>query len=140
MPPDSLPAAPHTIAEWVRSYEDGGPLRGFRCSACGTITATWGLACMRCGRVGLEEHALAPRGTVVALTLVNVPGDEFLNDAPYAYAVIELEGGGRITAWMPSVRTAEGVAIGDRVQFRSSYKPGVQFVAEKDSPAPRGES
>jgi uncharacterized OB-fold protein len=138
MDPETLPLAPHTMAEWFQSYESGGPLRGFRCPSCGFVTATWGLACMRCGHVGLEEQLLPPRGTVAAFTLLHVPGDEFLNDAPYVYAVVELEGGGRITAWFPTVRTVEGIAIGDRVRFQPSYKPGVQFVAEAIPTAPPG--
>jgi len=134
MPTEGLPAATHTVEEWVRSYEDGGPLRGFRCPSCGLITATWNLACPRCGRLGLEEHTLPSTGKVVAFTLLTVPGDEFLNDAPYAYVVVELDGGGRITGWMPSVRTVDGLTIGARVRFHPSYKPGVQFVREVDEP------
>lgn len=131
---EGLPAAAHTVEEWVRSYEDGGPLRGFRCPQCGLITATWNLACPRCGRVGLLEHQLASAGTIVAFTLLAVPGDEFLNDAPYAYVVVQLDGGGRITGWMPSIRTVDGLVIGERVRFQPSYKPGVQFVRESEEP------
>ncbi|MCI4373112.1 MAG: OB-fold domain-containing protein [Thermoplasmata archaeon] len=137
MSADELPAATHTVAEWVASVEAGGPLRGFRCPQCGFTTATWNLACLRCGRVGLLEHALGSAGRVVAFTLLTVPGDEFLNDAPYAYIVVELDGGGRITGWMPSVRTVDGLRIGERVRFMASYKPGVQFVRESDTNDPR---
>jgi uncharacterized OB-fold protein len=135
MCPDALPAAPHTISEWVTSYEGGGPLRGFRCPQCELVTATWGLACPRCGRVGFEERELSSSGKVVAFTLLTVPGEEFLNDSPYAYVVVELDGGGRITGWMPTVRTVDGVGIGERVCFRPSYKPGVQFVRESEAAA-----
>ncbi len=109
-------------------YESGGRLRGLRCPGCGTITATWGLACARCGRPGLEEHGLSDRGRIVAFTVLTVPGDEFLNEAPYAYVVVELEGGGRVSGWMPGIRVEGNVAIGDPVRFVASYKPGVQFA------------
>lgn len=72
----------------------------------------------------------------MAYTVQNVPGDEFLNEAPYAYVVVELDEGGRITGWMPTVRGVEDLAIGDRVRFHGSYKPGVQFVKDSD-PAPK---
>ena len=101
----SLPAAPHTIDEWLHGYEEEGVLRGFRCPNCGLVTATWGLACPRCGSVGFTETTLSPRGRVVAFTILSVPGDEFLNDAPYAYVVVEPDGGGRITGWMPTIHT-----------------------------------
>ena len=126
--------APHTIDEFVKGYEETGKLRGFRCASCGLITATWGLACSRCGRFPLDETDLSPKGKVVAFTILTVPGDEFLNDAPYAYVVVDLDGGGRVTGWMPSVRAENELAIGDRVHFVTSYKPGVQFA--KDGPAP----
>jgi len=126
--------APHTIDEFVKGYEETGKLRGFRCASCGLITATWGLACSRCGRFPLDETDLSPKGKVVAFTILTVPGDEFLNDAPFAYVVVDLDGGGRVTGWMPSVRAENELAIGDRVHFVTSYKPGVQFA--KDGPAP----
>ncbi|MGA8664763.1 MAG: OB-fold domain-containing protein [Thermoplasmata archaeon] len=130
---EALPSASHTVDEWVHGYEEGDALRGFRCSHCGLITATWGLACPRCGHRALEEHALGRTGRVVAFTILNVPGDEFLNDAPYAYVVVELDAGGRITGWMPSVKSVNDLAIHQRVQFVPSYKPGVQF-AKIDGP------
>jgi uncharacterized OB-fold protein len=131
---EPLPSAPHTIDDFVKGYEESGKLRGFRCRNCGLVTATWGLACSRCGRADLEEAELSGQGTVVAFTILNVPGDEFLNDAPYAYVVVELDGGGRVTGWMPAVRSEHDLKIGDRVHFATSYKPGVQFA--KDPPAP----
>jgi len=131
---DPLPTAPHSIDDFLKAYTEAGKLRGFRCTQCGLVTATWGLACARCGKVGLEEAELSPRGRVAAFTILHVPGDEFLNDAPYAYVVVELDGGGRITGWMPTVRQEADLKIGERVRFQPSYKPGVQFVRESESP------
>lgn len=53
-----------------------------------------------------------------------------MNDAPYAYVVVELDGGGRVTGWMPSVRSDSDLVLGERVRFVPSYKPGVQFAKE----------
>ncbi|MGD0588526.1 MAG: OB-fold domain-containing protein [Thermoplasmata archaeon] len=130
---DSLPAASHTIDEFVKGYEEGGKLRGFRCADCGLITATWGLACSRCGHPKLEETELGTKGKVAAFTILTVPGDEYLNEAPYAYVVVELDGGGRITGWMPTVRAENQIAIGDRVHYVTSYKPGVQFAKDAEA-------
>jgi len=132
---DSMPDAPHSIAEFVKGYEEGGTLRGLRCPSCGLVTATWGLACPRCGHHPLEEHELSTKGTVAAFTILTVPGEEFLNDAPYAYVVVEMDGGGSVTGWMPTVRAENEIAIGDRVRFVTGYKPGVQFAKE---PNPSG--
>lgn len=116
----------HTIEEFRRGYETEQRLRGFR-SGCGFVAATYLLACPRCGRHDLAEADLSGRGTVAAYSVQNVPSDEFLNDAPYAYVVVDLEEGGRITGWIPGVAAESDLAIGDRVHFVPGYRPGVQF-------------
>lgn len=125
----------HSVAEFVQGYEREGRLRGLRCPSCGFLTATWGVACSRCGTTGLVEADLGDRGTVVAFTIVAVPTEELVNDAPYAYIVVDLDGGARISGWMPSVRSPGDLAVGQRVRFRPSYKPGIQFERETDPPA-----
>ncbi len=134
--PEELPPAAHTIREFEHGYEEESRLRGFR-SACGFVTATWGLVCPACGARDLAEHALSGRGRIVAGTVQTVPSDEFLNDAPYAYVVVELDEGGRMTGWMPGVRRDADLHLGDRVRWRPSYKPGVIFERD-DGAAPEG--
>ena len=124
--PPAEPSAAHSIREFEHGYEEERRLRGFR-SACGFVTATWGLRCPRCGRRDLTEFALSGKGTVAAFTVQNVPSDEFVNDAPYAYVLVDLDEGGRLSGWMPSVRAVGDLSIGDRVRWVPSYKPGVQF-------------
>ncbi len=134
---DQLPSASHTVAEFVHGYEEEQKLRGFRCTNCGLKTATWGLRCPNCGAGDRVEIELSGRGRVTAYTILSVPGDDFLNDAPYAYVVVELDEGGRITGWMPTVRQVSDLAIGDRVHFVPGYKPGVQFVKDAGGAAGR---
>ena len=35
---------------------------------------------------------------------------------------------GRITGWMPTVKSVGELTVGEAVQFVPSYKPGVQFA------------
>jgi uncharacterized OB-fold protein len=133
---NELPAASHTIEDYFHGYEEAHQLRGFRSRNCGLVTATWGLACPRCGKADLEEVELSQRGKVTAFSILTVPGDEFLNDAPYAYVVVELDGGGRITGWMPAVKSTADLAIGTPVHFVPGYKPGVQFAKDSDGTSP----
>jgi uncharacterized OB-fold protein len=129
---EALPTASHSIEEYRRGYEEERRLRGFR-SSCGFTTATWGLVCPQCGQRDLRETELVGRGRVAAYSIQYVPSDEFLNDAPYAYVVVELVDGGRLTGWIAGVRSEDGLAIGDPVHFVESYKPGVHF--ERDAPS-----
>ncbi|HKS59347.1 MAG TPA: OB-fold domain-containing protein [Thermoplasmata archaeon] len=133
-----VPAAPlHSIDEFRRGYEEEHRLRGFR-SGCGFVTATWGLVCPRCGARDLTEVDLSGRGRVVAFTIQTVPSDEFLNDAPYAYVVVELDEGGRLSGWMPTVRKDGDLREGSRVRWVPSYKPGVQFEPDPSGASPIG--
>jgi len=124
---DSPPTPPHSIEEFVQGYESGKTLRGFRCTSCGAMTATWGLACPRCGSSAREEAVLVPRGRIVAGTIVTVASEEFVNDVPYAYVLVELEGGGRMSGWMPHVASEADIAPGTPVRFAPGYRAGVQF-------------
>lgn len=124
----------HSIEAFRHAYAEEHRLLGFR-SHCGFVTATWGLVCPRCGKRDLAEAELASAGRIVAFTVQTVPSDEFLNEAPYAYVIVDLEGGGRVTGWMPGVSLESELAAGERVAFAPSYKPGVQFMR---APTPGG--
>jgi uncharacterized OB-fold protein len=121
------PVATHSVEAFRRGSEQESRLLGFR-SACGFATATWLLVCPRCGARDLAEVELARTGRIVAFTVQTVPSDEFLNEAPYAYVVVDLDGGGRVTGWMAAVAAESELSPGERVRFSPSYKPGVQFV------------
>lgn len=124
----SAPAEPpHSIGAFVRGYEVEQRLRAFRCSACGATTATWGVSCSRCGAGPLEEATLPERGKVVSGTIVAVASEEFVNETPYAYVLVELDGGSRLSGWMPGVTMEAEIAPGTPVRWRASYKPGLQF-------------
>ncbi len=127
------PPPVHGIADFVRGYEAEEILLAFRCPRCRSLTATWGLACSRCGARPLEEARLGPTGRIVAGTVVAVPGDELLNEAPYAYVVVALDDGGRISGWIRGVDREADIAPGTPVRFAPSYRPGVQF--ERIAPA-----
>jgi uncharacterized protein len=43
-----------------------------------------------------EKVRLSTKGTVVTSTVIHVPPDEFLNEAPYAMAVVETPEGARL--------------------------------------------
>ena len=131
-------AAPRSIAEYRADYEEGRRLRGVRC-ACGFTTTTFVLACPRCGGRDLTELDLSGRGRLAAFTVQTVPSDEFLNEAPYAYVVVDLEEGGRVTGWIEGIRDEKELAAGTPVVWVPTYKPGVHFRVATEPRAPAGE-
>ena len=61
-------------------------------------------------------------GTVYTETVVFSPPEAFVNDVPYQLAIIEFEGGKRVTARIQGERAA----IGDRVSLAET-RDGVQY-------------
>ena len=122
-------AAPHSIEDWRHGYEEESRLRGFR-SGCGFRTATWGLVCPRCGQRDLVEVDLSSRGKITAYSVQTVPSDEFVNEAPYAYVVVDMDDGSRLTGWMPGIAREADLAIGMPVHYGRSYKAGAQIARD----------
>ncbi|HKV90571.1 MAG TPA: OB-fold domain-containing protein [Thermoplasmata archaeon] len=129
-----VPAPVHSVDAFRREYEEGHRLYGFR-SECGFATVTWGLVCPRCGRRDLADAELSSAGRLVAFSVQTVPSDEFLNEAPYAYVLVDLDGGARVSGWVAGVARESDLAVGERLQLVASYKSGVQFRRE---PRPGG--
>jgi uncharacterized OB-fold protein len=72
-------AATRPIAEHLFTETADGPrLIGSRCSVCATIAFPVARGCARCGSDALEDHLLAPRGTLFTFTTQG-----FLPKEPY---------------------------------------------------------
>ena len=56
-------------------------------------------------------------GIVYTETIVHSPPEQFAADAPYQVAIIELEGGRRMTVRILGKEQHERARIGDRVMF-----------------------
>ncbi len=132
--PASTKTAPvnptHSVGEFYKAYEEEGKLVGYECS-CGFKTLTFILECPRCGKQNsLKDATFKGNGSVIAFSLQNVPADEFVNDAPYAYALVQLDDGSVVSGWLPNAKRPEDLKIGDKVHWTKSYKIGMVF--EKD--------
>lgn len=68
-----------------------------------------------------------PPGVVYTETIVHAAPEKFLQDAPYQIAIVELDGGGRITVRILGPNEGGStVEIGDRVEFAGS-RNGIPF-------------
>ena len=114
----------------IAGYLEGareGEIRGTRCRKCGRPSVTAAVACSTCGSSELRPTTFRPEGAVVSYTILAVPPELFLDEAPYAFVIVQLDGGPRCTGWMPSIKRPEDIRIGDRVRFVKTYKPGMVF-------------
>jgi uncharacterized OB-fold protein len=65
-------------------------------------------------------------GTVYTETVVYSPPEAYVNDVPYQLAIIQLDGGGRLTGRIAGDRAK----IGDPVAF-TEFRDGVAFFRKK---------
>ncbi len=66
------------------------------CKGCGKVTYPARVICPSCRGEEIEKVNLSPRGRVVTSTVIHVPPDDFLMEAPYAMAVVETPEGARL--------------------------------------------
>jgi uncharacterized OB-fold protein len=65
-------------------------------------------------------------GVVYTETIVHSPPEQYAADAPYQLAIIDLQGGGRLTVRVLGKSPEERAHIGDRVTFVEE-KNGVPY-------------
>lgn len=123
-------AAVHSIAQFQHAYEEEEKILGYECT-CGYKTVTFLLECPRCRRKEIKQATFPTVGEVRSFSLQNFPSDEFINDAPYAYALITLSNGAVVTGWLPTIKSPQDLAIGDKVRWTKSYKVGMVFEKVK---------
>ncbi len=77
------------------------------------------------GESTLEPHTLSTTGKVLTYTVIRVAPTQFVDEAPYAIAICEMDGGGRITAQLVDC-PFENIKIGMpvRIEFRLIQKDG----------------
>jgi uncharacterized OB-fold protein len=65
-------------------------------------------------------------GTIYTETVVYSPPEAYVNDVPYQLAIVELDGGRRVTGRV----SGERAQIGDRVQF-AEFRNNVPFFKKQ---------
>lgn len=119
-----------TVGSMIKGHMEAareGAIEGLRCEDCGRVQVTSAVVCPDCGGEKLATARFPVEGTVVTYTILDIPSEQFVDEAPYAFIIVQLDDGPRCTGWMPYVKRPEDIAIGDRVRFVKTYKPGMVF-------------
>jgi uncharacterized OB-fold protein len=115
-----------TLAE-VRERVKDGQLLGFQCVQCERTQATPFVRCLQCGGEDVRAKELPTTGTVETFTIQRVAAEEFINDVPFAWAVIKLADGTRVSGWIGYVSEPKDLPVGARVTYVPGYHVGLQF-------------
>jgi len=100
-------------------------LEAGRCTSCGRAIFPYRRICPDCRSEEVEALQLSPRGQVVTATVIHVPPDELMPQAPYALAVVETPEGARLMVQVVDCDPTEvrpGTAVG--LEFRRVRREG----------------
>jgi uncharacterized protein len=107
---------PYTkVADFAVHLKDGR-LMGSVCKGCGHTSFPPRADCPSCLGGKFEYSEWSGRGTVYTFTVIAAAPTGFEDVVPYTVAVVDLEEGGRLLAWVGETIPAVEVSIGMPVQ------------------------
>ncbi|MFC1683661.1 Zn-ribbon domain-containing OB-fold protein [Candidatus Zixiibacteriota bacterium] len=114
-----------TSASYWREIPQRYRLEAGKCSECGYVAFPPRLICPGCGSKEFKAMKLSDTGTILTYTVIRVAPSQFTDEAPYAVAVVELDGGGRITTQIADC-PLDAIEIGQKVkvEFRRIREEG----------------
>ncbi|MEW6338590.1 MAG: Zn-ribbon domain-containing OB-fold protein [Acidobacteriota bacterium] len=112
-------------ARVAREFPTRYRLEAARCTKCGASVYPARRVCPSCRATAFETFTLDPNGTVVTFTVIHVGPSSHKHEVPYVHAIVELNGGVRVTCQVADVEPAE-VAVGMpvRLEFRRIQEDG----------------
>jgi len=129
-----------TSARYWREIPQRYRLEAARCTECGLNTFPPRLICPGCGSTDFEKAKLPDTGTILTYTVIRVAPSQFVDEAPYAVGIVELEGGTRITTQITDI-PLDQIAIGQKVKvefrrIREEGQAGILCYGYKCVPMP----
>ncbi len=100
-------------------------LEAGKCAKCGKIFMPPRLVCDACGSRQFAKTTLQDTGVIHTFAVVRTPPAGFTGQAPYVLAVVELDGGPKLTMQIADC-APEDAHIGDRIRvaFRKITESG----------------
>ncbi len=96
-----------------------------KCKNCDAVFFPPRLICPECKKREFEETKLAEEGKILTYTIIRVPPRQFVDQAPYAVGIIELDDGVKLTGQIVDC-DFEDLKIGQKVklEFRKIFEEG----------------
>ena len=86
-----------TVEGYLKNIQEG-MFKAFRCVDCGMVIAPPSGTGYGCGSNKMEWTEVSGKGKLVSFTVIHIAPDEFVDEAPYYIAIVELEEGTRVSA------------------------------------------
>jgi uncharacterized OB-fold protein len=91
-------------------------LRALQCSGCQKLYVPPRYNCSKCGKGEFSEVELEGKGEVYSYTVIRMPFEEFLKEAPYVFAEVKLHEGLVLPGRFVN-EEGKKVEIGSKVSF-----------------------
>jgi uncharacterized protein len=114
-----------TPSRYWREIPQRYRLEAAKCKKCGAISFPPRLICPGCKAREFETIILADKGKISTYTIIRVAPQPFVDQAPYAVGIVELDDGVRLTGQIVDFNF-EDLKTGARVkiEFRKIYQEG----------------
>ena len=114
-----------TPSRYWREIPQRYRLEANKCSKCGIKFFPPRLICPECKNRELEKTKIAETGKIITYTIIRVPPHQFVDQAPYAVGIVELDDGVKLTAQIVDC-DFEDLKIGQkvRIEFRKIFDEG----------------
>ncbi len=123
---------------YAREIPNRYRLEAAKCTGCGKVVYPARRICPGCRGTQFDKVNLSRCGKVVTSTVIHVPPDEFLMEAPYAMAIVETPEGARFMTQVvdcepSSVQPGMDVSLEFRL-IRKEGKSGILCYGHKAVP------
>jgi uncharacterized OB-fold protein len=114
-----------TPSKYWREIPQRYRLEAQKCKKCGKVLFPLRMICPECKSRDFEKTKLAEKGKILTYTIIRVPPHQFVDQAPFAVGIAELDDGVRLTGQIVDC-DFEDMKIGQRVriEFRKIYDEG----------------
>ena len=122
-----IASAPQLSLKEQREHLRNGKVVGFTCKKCRHDQFSPMVRCPKCRSADVATREFSKTGKVVSYTIQSVAAEAFLNETPFAFAIIQLDDGPQVSGWIPWIAKPGELPLGQRVEYTPSYKPGMLF-------------
>jgi uncharacterized OB-fold protein len=114
-----------TPSRYWREIPQRYRLEANKCLKCGTVYFPPRLICASCKSRELEQTKLSETGKILSFTVIRVPPQQFVDQAPYSVGIVELDDGVKLTGQIVDC-DFEKLEIGQKVkiEFRKLFSEG----------------
>ncbi|HET6398715.1 MAG TPA: OB-fold domain-containing protein [Candidatus Thermoplasmatota archaeon] len=124
---DHLAPAPQLSLKQQKEAFKDGKLVGFHCAGCKLDRLSPMTRCPKCKSPDITTREFSKTGKVVSYTIQSVAAEQFLNEVPFAFALIQLDDGPRVSGLIPWIGKEKDLPIGQKVEYTPSYAAGMRF-------------